>query len=90
MQHKGYNIYWTGYKEAQNNDMLIGQWVAYGPTRKGPYHYACTTGTGGEYERGAYFDIQLLNEHDIITARSSESDKERVRRKTYEHLLRLL
>ena len=20
VQHKGYNIYWTGYKEAQNND----------------------------------------------------------------------
>jgi hypothetical protein len=88
--YRGYRIFWTGYKESQNNNLLIGQWVAYGPTREGPYYYACTTGCGGEYKQGDLFDITLLSDWETVTPLSSEAHKEAVKVKTYKHLLRVI
>ena len=88
--YMGYRLFWTGYKVGQDNDLLIGQWVAYSQKREGPHFYACTTGAGGKFRSGENFDVTILSDWETVNHLSSEAHKDAVKAKTYQHLLRII
>lgn len=87
---KGIWVYWTGWKPGQNNDQLVGQWVAYTDKIEDGLIYSCTTGSCRRCNYGDIFDIGLKEGIPCINHRSSESVKNHVKTLAYERLIEAL
>lgn len=89
--HHGYDIRWNGWKDAYNDESLVGCWLAtpicwqwsnrHDFPQK-PFIYSCTGGVVDWYGLGYVFNLTHQREN-YVTSRTPADHAERVKEKAY-------
>jgi hypothetical protein len=86
--YHGYRMHFTGWKETQGDDNIVGQWVGYPVLRpkapiayrkdsKYPFLYSSVPGANSAYLKGSRFDICPQGDQNFVNWRTaSETEKE--------------
>lgn len=99
--YRKYRLLWTGWKEAQSNDFLVGQWIAYPcypfplskimrNDSKYPKLYSSVPGSAGRFYGGDYFDISLQGHQKMICLATEESIRDMEMRKGKKFIMQLV
>lgn len=67
-----WRVVWTGWKKAQNTDLMTGQWLAHRIDQNWSLYVVVPSGIGGKYQKGYVFDLSMREGRDFITQASNE------------------
>lgn len=94
INYKGFHLFWTGWKGAENTDVLVSQWCGYEKGNKRDPNqrlfYASYPGSEGPYFRGEIFDISVKEGQIAPTQRISKAELEKFSIETLQRLMRLI
>lgn len=91
LKYKGFSLYWTGWKHVYNQDILVGQWCAYGENYpKDRCFYASYPGDARQYWPGQLFDISIKEGQDIPVWGTSLEKKKQYMLETLQRLMALI
>jgi len=85
--YRGYDVWWTGWKETQGSDFICGQVVGYpvGPApefvyiKDAPVPHLVSVVPGGQqspFHPGACFDLCLFDLREVVSVKTTEVQKE--------------
>jgi hypothetical protein len=86
----GWRMYWTGWKDLPNADILASQWIAYSPDIKGYHLYSSWPGGCGTFVSGAIFDLSWRDWQAIPKRSTGPEELERMKSECRERLKRMI
>ena len=89
LTHGKWSLRWTGYQQAQAQDVVIGYWIAHCPTNAPDKQHAYWTSMGRNswYYPGAMFDTSWDRAWTFLTGAASPSQLARNRQRAYDELI---
>lgn len=88
-----WDIYWTGWKQSPDTEMLAAQWVAKTGPREGAFRngfhgvVATIGGSVGEFHLGDMFWIGYKDGYSYITKSSTDVEKDASRKRAFDNLI---
>lgn len=86
----GWRMYWTGWKDMPNSDILAAQWMAYSPDIRGCHLYSSCPGGCGPYVMGNIFDLSFRKDQTIPRRDTKTEDLAWMRNESLERLKRII
>jgi hypothetical protein len=93
LKYKGFQVYWTGWKQSFNTDQVAGQWCAYEGEKYDPtsrHFYASYPGDVRQAFPGDVFDVSVKEGQELPVWGTSEEKKKQYMLETLQRLMALI
>lgn len=89
LKYKGFTLWWTGWKQIHNMDVVVGQWCA-AESVTGRHFYASYPGDARHYWPGEVFDILVKRGQEVPMWGTPVEQKKEYMLETLKRLMALI
>lgn len=91
--YRGFRITWRGWFHANNQEGIVGRWIAYNPHLQegwGMCVYSCYPGATSSFFADMLFDVSVRKNQEVPTADSSPEQLERFKQEAKDRLAKYI